>query len=328
VRILIVTPAPRGSRLGNWVSANRWARLMRSLGHRVTVAQSYSGQACDILIALHAVGSARAMHSLRRERPNVPVILVLTGTDLYRDLPRRRTRARVEASLAIADRIVTLNRDAVHWIPAKFRKRVRCILQASEAISRHALPIKRSKGFLVAVAGHLRREKDPLRAAYAVRTVPTDSRLTIEHAGRALDARWKTKAVREMRINPRYLWLGEISAAGVARLLARSKVLVHPSRMEGGANVLVEAVSVGLPIIASRVSGNVGVLGADYPGLFPVGNTRALRTLLLRAEGEPAFMRALTHATRRLKVRLSPNAEREGWRQVLKELSSHDPVSH
>jgi glycosyltransferase involved in cell wall biosynthesis len=57
-------------------------------------------------------------------------------------------------------------------------------------------------------------------------------------------------------------------------------VLVHTSRIEGGAHVIMEAVMSGTPVLASRVSGNVGMLGADYPGYFEPGNAQQLASLL------------------------------------------------
>ena len=75
---------------------------------------------------------------------------------------------------------------------------------------------------------------------------------------------------------PRYRWLGALSQAAARRAIARARALVHMSRMEGGANVVIEAVRSGVPVLASRIDGNVGLLGADYDGYFPVGDAAAL----------------------------------------------------
>ena len=321
MRIVLVTPAPAGSRLGNRISAQRWGRLLRALGHRVRIVQRYGGEGCDLLIALHARTSAPSLRRFRRDHPALPVILVLTGTDLYRDLARMRTRASVLASLAIADRIVTLNTDAIHHVPARFRGKVRCILQSvllPPAPARALRPDGTS--FVIAVVGHLRREKDPLRAAYAVRSLPMGSALRVEHAGRAMAPRWAQRAQAEMRRNPRYRWLGELSRRQVAGLLARAAALVQPSRMEGGANAIAEAIRAGVPVLASQVSGNAGMLGPRHAGLFPVGKTEALRGLLVRLERDPAFRAGLRRASRTLAVRFAPAAEARGWRRVLAEL--------
>lgn len=64
----------------------------------------------------------------------------------------------------------------------------------------------------------------------------------------------------------------------------------------------------------------MGLLGARHPGLFAVGDTRALRALLLRAERERTFYDRLAQASLRLAPRFAPAAEREAWRRLLAEL--------
>ena len=54
MNIWLVTPAPRSSRAGNRASANRWAAILRQLGHRVKVATDYHGEAVDLMVGLHA----------------------------------------------------------------------------------------------------------------------------------------------------------------------------------------------------------------------------------------------------------------------------------
>jgi hypothetical protein len=54
MKIVMITPVPAHSRQGNRVTAIRWARLLRDLGHRVTIAQEFDGKPYDTMIALHA----------------------------------------------------------------------------------------------------------------------------------------------------------------------------------------------------------------------------------------------------------------------------------
>jgi putative glycosyltransferase (TIGR04348 family) len=320
MRILIVTPEGAGSRKGNRVTAVRWVGLLRRLGHRVAISQRFDGQACDLLIALHARRSGEAVRRFRRERPEAPLVLVLAGTDLYRDLVRRASRRQVCEAMALADRLVTLNTESVRQVPARFRSKVRCILQSAPAAGTRPQREARKQAFLVCVIGHLRAEKDPLRPAYAARRLPRSSRIRIGQAGRALDPVWSRRAAAEMRRNPRYRWLGELSAAQIRRLLARADLLVHPSRMEGGANVVGEAVRAGLPVLLSRIPGNVGLLGRAYPGYFPLGATGALTRLLRRAETRSEFIGRLRRTVRRLAPRFSPAQEARGWRRLIADL--------
>ena len=316
MKIIVVTPAARGSRKGNRVTADRWARLLRALGHRVRVVQRWGGEPCDVLVALHARRSADSVRRYRRERPDGALVVVLTGTDLYRDLGRS---AHVTASLEMADRIVALQERARDDVPPHLRARVRVIHQSVEPPS--AARPDRSV-FQVCVLAHLRPVKDPFRAAMAVRRLPPTSRVVVVHAGAALSPAMERRARRETVRNPRWRWAGDLPRAAAMRLLARSRALVLSSRAEGGANVVSEAVVAGVPVIASRIPGSVGLLGEDHPGWFPVGDTAALAALLRRAETDEAFLARLRRSCVRRAPLFTPARERRAWCDLLAELSA------
>jgi putative glycosyltransferase (TIGR04348 family) len=316
VRIRVVTPAPRGSRRGNRMTAERWARLLRGLGHRVTVEESWRGGACGLLVALHARKSAASIARSRRDAPERPIVLALTGTDVYGDLDRSAAARR---SLELADCIVVLQPLAARRVPRRLRGRVRTVVQSHAALGRRRRRSRARHGVRVCVLGHLRPVKDPFRAALAVRRLHGASRVSVAHAGAALTPAMARRARAEERRNPRYRWLGELTRAEAMRVLASSDVLVLSSRSEGGANAIGEAIVRGVPVIASRVPGNVGLLGADYPGYFPVGDTARLARLLDRAERDPAFVASLERACARRRPLFHPARERAAWRRVLRE---------
>ncbi len=316
MRIQIVTPAAKGSRKGNRVGAERWARLLGELGHRVTVQVDAVVGDADVLIALHARRSAEAVRTFAATRPGRAIAVVLTGTDLYGDVPRGDPRAL--ASIAIADRLVVLQPHALGVLPPPAAKKARVILQSVPVPRCHPRP--RVRTFDVCVVGHLRHVKDPLRAAMAARGLPTDSRIAVLHAGSAIDARYASKAQAEMMRNPRYRWLGELSGGQSLRLIKRSRVLVISSRAEGGAHVVSEALVAGTPVLASRISGNIGMLGDTYPGLFEVGDTRALTVLMRRTESDASFRELLTRWCARLAPAYSPARERLALRSLIAEL--------
>lgn len=316
MNILMLTPAPPRSRHGNRVTALRWARMLEKLGHRVRLGQSYQGEPCDLLIALHARRSHGAMAEYRRRHPGGPLVLVLTGTDLYRDLPES---ADAQESLRMATIMVTLQDLAARELPRSLRGKVRVILQSAEPLPRTLRPAVRE--FAVCVIGHLREVKDPFRAALAARGLPECSRIRIIHAGKAMDASMARQAGKEQRINPRYCWMGELPRWRVRRLMGRSRLMVLSSRMEGGANVISEAAAAGLPVLASRIPGSAGLLGADYPGFFPVGDTDALSRLLLRAERDGDFLAGLQRHMLRIAPRFQPCRELNAWKSLLDELA-------
>ena len=317
MRIILVTPAGPRSRFGNRITARRWAAVLRSLGHRVAIQTAWDGASADAMIALHAWRSAASIGGFRARFPARPLIVALTGTDIYGFLHTEPETTR--RSLECADTLVGLHDLAEEALPPEFRTRVRVVHQSVAGGSVGRRPSQRT--FDVCVVGHLRREKDPLRAASAARGMPADSRLRILHAGGARDPEWAEAARREMARNPRYRWLGEVPGWRVRRLYERTHAMVISSLTEGGANVVSEAVVAGLPVIASRIPGNVGLLGPNHPGIFPPEDTDALRGLLRRAEREPGFLEDLArHGTARAPL-FAPAREREAWRRLLEEFA-------
>jgi glycosyltransferase involved in cell wall biosynthesis len=174
--------------------------------------------------------------------------------------------------------------------------------------------------FEVCVMGHLRPVKDPLRTALAARLLPESSRIQVTHIGAALSVEIKEAAMREQRENPRYRWLGDQKRWRALRILSRCRLLALTSRSEGGANVIGEAVTVGVPVVSSRIAGSVGLLGEDYPGYFPFGDSEALAALLHRAETDAALLHELKVRGERLRPLFDPRREREAWRGLLAEL--------
>jgi glycosyltransferase involved in cell wall biosynthesis len=88
--------------------------------------------------------------------------------------------------------------------------------------------------------------------------------------------------------------------------------------MEGGANVISEALAVPVPVLASNISGSIGLLGEEYPGYFPFGDTQALAQLLAKAEQDIEFYHELTDRCRQRAPIVHPDRERESWRELLR----------
>jgi len=320
MRIGIITPAPPRSRYGNRVTALRWARILRELGHRVSIEMAYEGQPYDLVVALHARRSYPSVHRFNRDHPDRPVVVTLTGTDLYRDLPRSRN---AQQALELATRIVTLQPKAQAELEPALHPKVRVIYQSVVANPKRAAPPSYSGGaFDVSVVGHLRPVKDPFRTALAVRRLPPESRIRVLHLGAAMDEEMASRARAEMKINPRYRWLGEQSRVRVQQILARSALCVLSSKLEGGANVLSEAIVASTPVLASQIAGSVGILGEDYDGYFNVGDSEELARLLHRAESDPAFLARLSVHCSRLRPLFHPARELAAWRKLITECCS------
>ncbi|MSO77466.1 MAG: TIGR04348 family glycosyltransferase [Alphaproteobacteria bacterium] len=313
MRISLITPAAPSSRTGNRTTAARWARILRGLGHRVQVRTDYGGEPADLMVALHAWRSAAAIQLYRERRPDRPLVVGLAGTDVYRfqaSDPEPTLR-----SMQLADALVGLHDLVGDAIPARFRAKLTIIHQSAPPLPRPPAPSTRA--FHVGVIANLRGEKDPLRTALAVGDLPPASRIKVSHVGAALDPAWAARAEALMAQNPRYRWRGEVSGAAVRRLLGRLHLLVLSSVMEGGANVISEAVAAGVPVIASHIAGSIGLLGGDYPGTYPVEDTGALRALLLRAESDAAFLGQLRQACAQRAPLFTVARERAAWAALL-----------
>ena len=317
MKILIVSPESTDAPLGNSVTSARWAEILRTLHHDVVIRNSWSGEECDLLIALNAHRSADSIEKFRSVHRKRPLIVALTGTDVYRDLPNSQAAKR---SLALATRIVALQECAVQELDESARAKTNIIYQS--AVPPEASEPRSGDFFDVCVLSHLRTVKDPLCAAYAARLMPPSSRLRIKHAGRALEPQLEAEARGEERTNSRYHWLGEQSHEAAMRLLVSSRLLVVSSTIEGGANVIAEAVVCGIPVLCSNIPGNIGMLGTAYPGYFALRNAQHLAELLERVECDRSFMTTLQELIAGLQYRFSPEHEMACWEQLLGTLGS------
>ena len=311
--LTIVTPARPGTRTGNLHTATRWAALLRSTGLAVKVAQQWDGKPADLLLALHARRSHDSVARWRDANPRAPLIVVLTGTDLYRDLPRS---PEARHSLTLADRVIVLQEAALASLPAPIRRKAHVVYQSSDTTLRYAPP--RRPALRITVVGHLREEKDPFRTVLALSHLGEREDLQVVQVGGAMDAAHEREARGWMKREPRYRWLGSVAHAQALRWIAHSHLLVVSSRMEGGANVIAEAARIGTPVLASRVQGNVGMLGTRYPGYFPLGNEARLATLIARARDDGDFYQALRSAVALRRSLFTPAQERRALLRVVR----------
>jgi len=313
MRIILITPAPPKSRAGNRATATRWANILKALGHRVEIATQYDGQNADLMLALHAWRSAEAIQQFADNYPQRPLIVAITGTDAYRFIHSHPEPTL--QSIRLADQLVGLHDLISNTLPPDQRHKMNVIYQSAEPIAKRD-PYRRY--FHVSVLGHLRDEKDPLRPALAARQLPADSSIQIHQYGKACSPEWGDAAQAEMQLNPRYVWHQEIAHYEIRKVYQRTNCLVLPSRMEGGANVISEAVVAGVPVIASDIEGSVGLLGDDYAGYYPVENENALCEILQRCETDSKFYQLLQQQCIDRQSLFTPQKELNGWSDLLK----------
>ena len=312
--IVIISPAMANANNGNWQTASRWARFLR-VRYRVSLLAEWNGNECDAMIALHARRSAASIAAFAAKFPERPCVLVLTGTDLYRDI---RIEADAQRSLQLATRLVLLQEAGLNELNDDLRAKA-CVIHQSATALKPAARKQPARHFDVTMIGHLREEKDPLvfmRAAASIQS----SQVRMTHVGGALDPALGEQALATQRAVPRYRWLGNLPHGRTRQLLKRSQLMVIASRMEGGANVIIEAVTAGVPVLASDISGNRGMLGDDYAGYFAPGDSDALAQLIARTQADPGFYARLRAQCDARAMLFSPARERAALLQLLDNL--------
>ena len=320
--VLIVSPYAASANNGNWRTAERWASLLDPAYRVIVRTVADPLQDADVLIALHARRSHAVLSAWRR-RCRKPCVVVLTGTDLYRDLPAG-DRGALE-SLRAADRLVVLQERGLAALPASLRRKAAVVYQSAPALP----PLSKSSRMLrVLFCGHLRPEKDPLTFVEAARALGERRDIAFAIAGGPRDPVLARTVRRMVARIPNLALLGDVSHATARQRIRRSHLLVVPSRMEGGANVVVEAVTAGTPVLASDCDGNVGMLGERYPGYFPIGDPAALAALIARCRSDPAFLARLARRCEARARLFRPAAERRSLLRLLAPLAAQaSPVA-
>ena len=319
-RLCLVTPALAASNNGNWQTAKRWADMLAA-DYRVSVVERWDADAPpqDALIALHARRSAASVAAWHAHCPHKPLVVVLTGTDLYRDID---TDAAAQASLRYAHRLVVLQECAPERVPAALRGK--CVVSFQSTTRRAPLP-KSTKHLRALAVGHLREEKAPRVYFEAARRLAARSDILLDHIGAPLDTVLGKEAQALAAHSPHYRWLGALAHAQTRQRIQRAHVLVHMSTMEGGAHVVMEAVCSGTPVLASHIDGNLGMLGRHYSGTFAPGDAQALATLLARCRDDAAMLPALSAQCAERAPLFEPAHERATLRRLLAELMMENP---
>lgn len=313
--VLIISPALAGANNGNWQTAWRWSRLLRPL-FRTTITDRWQGEDADIMLALHARKSAQAALAWAQAKGADHLAVVLTGTDLYRDI---QTDPSAQRALQRSGQLVVLQERGPDALPEALRHKASVIFQSAP---RRATLTKTRRHLRALMVGHLRDEKDPLTYLRAVARLALRPDIYLDHIGEALESSLGQAAHLAASRYPQYRWLGGLAHAQTRSRIQRAHVLVHPSKMEGGAHVILEAVQSGTPVLASRIDGNVGMLGPDYAGYFALGDDAALAALLQRCRDDTDFLPLLRQQCAARAPLFEPQREQALLRQLVAQLAA------
>ena len=318
-QVVIVSPALREANNGNWQTARRWQRHLSPVFRTRIVREWPDADAAgdQVMLALHARRSAQAITAWHARHGAHRLAVVLTGTDLYRDIQVDEV---AQDSLRRAQLLVVLQAEGPAELPPELHEKIRVIFQSTA--TRQVLP-KSSARLRVIAVGHLRAEKSPETLFEAARLLANEPAIHFDHIGDGLDPALAEAARATMAAVPNYRWLGGLPHEATRRRIQRAHLLVHPSRMEGGAHVVMEAIASGTPVLASHIAGNIGMLGADYAGYFPCGDAPALAKLLRRCSvrtNDDALLDTLIDQCARRAPLFEPAAERAALHRLVNEL--------
>jgi len=325
--VLITTPYPVDSTRGNSVSARRIAGILVAAGHsaEVRLAGDTADAKAGMLLALHARKSAPAIAAFRALCPRKPFVALLTGSDLHIDLPLGgKHAAEVRATMRDADLLVIAQEGSRAEVPEEFKGKVRLVPKSVDIPLPPYSPPDRCDGLIVVIAAHIRPLKDPFRAADAARLLDEESgyRIRIAHYGEVVEEEMRTRLEWENLSGPRYHWYGPVSREAMVAHLAHCHVHLNTSLMEGGANSIAEAIQIGVPVVATRIPGNTGMLGDDYAGYFEPEDSLGLAEVLERCARDNLYLADLAAQVRARAPIFTRDAERAGWLAVIREVCS------
>jgi putative glycosyltransferase (TIGR04348 family) len=324
--VVIVSPALADANNGNWRTARRWQELL-SGRYAVRITQSWPDAEAGgdtLMLALHARRSAAPIAAWAQRHPRRGLAVVVTGTDLYQDIA---TDADAQRSLELAQRLVVLQERGPEALPARHRAKTRVIFQSTPALP----PLTKPADWLQAVmVGHLRQVKTPQTLWAVAHLLSQRSDIRIAHIGDgAGEPALAQEALATARDCRAYEWLGALPHQETVRRIRATHVLVHTSAMEGGAHVLMEAVRCGTPVLASRVPGNIGMLGDGYAGYFAHGDAAGLARLLEQCRDSGAAENPADRLLERLGAQCAlraplfdADAERQALTNLLQELEA------
>ena len=308
MRICVASPYPLSDLKGNSVTTCRIVELLNELGYLARGSHGFDGDPTDVLISLHSHKGAPAVDEFQRQFPEGKVIVLITGTDLYDDLPQGRGMT----TLHQADAIAIPYREARGGVLQEFDDQIHVVPSSLVIPEIEAKP--EPDQFLITIVGHLRPVKRSFLTVEAVAAHPEWENVTVRQLGEALDQESLKTACDWEEKDRRYQWLGALPREESLALCARSSLTVNSSLSEAAPNALLEAMTLGVPILSSKIEGNIGLLGEDYPGYFDGDSLESKLAEIISGKHDLAAW--VAHAKARLAI-FSREKEKSAWIALL-----------
>jgi sugar transferase (PEP-CTERM/EpsH1 system associated) len=269
-------------------NALRMARLFRKL--RPDIVHTRNWTCIDAIIGARLAGVPVVIHGEHGREAADP-----EGRN------RRRQQARRLLSPFVTE-FVTVSRDLARWLVEQVRvpaRKVRTIYNGVDieryapgerASARHALGLPLDCT-LVGTVSRLDPVKDQVSLIRAFAQAANKGKTVLVIAGDGPSRRQLEALVNELGLGDRVRLLGE--RGDVPLILRALDVFVLSSIGEGTSNAILEAMATGLPVIATRVGGNVELVQDGLTGrLVEARRPEALATALTAYFHDPALARA------------------------------------
>lgn len=312
MHIIISSAYSLDSQKGNSITARRIASLLAKAGHRAHAICTEDVPPADALIALHATKTLHHSRCFKRNNPQGNLIIYLTGTDLYRELPAGNPE--FFEAIELADQLVVSQPTSFHSIPSAYQHKAHVVTASVELpeITTIETPPQPS----LALIGHLRSVKNPFLLAHALSLVP-DLDVHAYSIGESREEAMSATARKWQEREPRYRWLGNLPHSSALGWMQQVTATLNTSHLEGGANSVAESIVLGTPVLASKIEGNLGMLGADYAGYFTPNSPTELAHLIRRAVTDQEFLALLQSQVKDRQASFTTAQETAGWLALL-----------
>ncbi|HNR98939.1 MAG TPA: glycosyltransferase family 4 protein [Planctomycetota bacterium] len=272
------------------------AKHLEALTHTLAAAVAAAGSH-DVL-HFHGIGPGSVAAAARFLAPHARRVLTVHALDWRRDRwePWARGLLRRGEAVAVrsARRVIAVSEDIARYLEARYGVAAAVIPNGVEA------PVPRPPGPRLAAlglaprryvlsVGRLVPEKGLHVLVRAFAQLRTDWRLVM--AGPAQDPRYARALRAAAAACPRILFPGTFQGADLQELYSNAGAFALPSRIEGFPIALLEAVSYGLPVIASAIPGvreALAAAGVEDAELCAAGDAGALAAGLARVLARPA----------------------------------------
>lgn len=282
----------------------------------------------DIIHGFHAYKTGRIVQVLKK-RTGLPLVMSLRGTDFNIDLFDKRRRPVVVKTLEMADKIIVFapfTRDIIlNEVPRLKKNNIHIIPHAVslEKKAYHvldALNLKKSH-FIFFVPAGIRGVKNVDLALKPIKRLKKQyPEIRLVYAGSVIDKRSGQSFIKKIKGLDWVTYLGAVPHERMYALYRASHVVVNSSLSEGMPNSILEAMSLGKPVLASKIPGNRAIIKDKKDGLLFEGEEEFEKKAEKLLKDKDLRKRLGQEAKKRIQLAHSPKKECDEHIKIYREL--------